>query len=88
MGARTDMDNDFDPEKYGMLFCLECNGNGKLLSDSEDIEICPKCGGFGFIKKENSKSIINKPQENRSRLSALRNTECLSKPPFSKIPQI
>jgi hypothetical protein len=66
-GVRTDMDNDFDPEKYGMLFCLKCDGNGKLLSDSEDIEICPKCGGFGFIKKEkdpdkkeNSKCIISK----------------------------
>jgi len=46
------MDNDFDPERYGMLFCVECNGNGKLLNDSEGTEICPKCGGFGFIKKE------------------------------------
>ena len=46
------MDNTFDPEKYGMLFCLECNGNGKLLNDPENIEVCPKCGGFGFIKKE------------------------------------
>jgi hypothetical protein len=42
----------FDPEKYGMLFCLECNGNGKLLNECEDIEVCSKCGGFGFIKKE------------------------------------
>jgi len=46
------MDDNFDPEKYGMLFCLECNGNGKLLNDSEDIEICAICGGFGFIIKE------------------------------------
>jgi rRNA maturation endonuclease Nob1 len=61
------MDNNFDPERYGMLFCFECSGNGKLLNDSEDIEICPKCGGFGFIKKEKdpdkkkeSNPIINK----------------------------
>ncbi len=46
------MDDNFDPKRYGMLFCLECNGNGKLATDSEDIQICPKCGGFGFIKKE------------------------------------
>jgi hypothetical protein len=50
MGA--DMNNHFDPEKYGMLLCMECDGNGKLLSDSEDVAVCPKCGGFGFIKKE------------------------------------
>ncbi len=46
------MDDPFDPEKYGMLFCIECKGNGKLLNDSEGYEICPKCGGFGFIRKE------------------------------------
>jgi len=61
------MDDNFDPERYGMLFCLECDGNGKLLNDSEDTEICPQCGGFGFIKKEkepdkkkNSKVILKK----------------------------
>jgi len=50
-----------------MLFCFECDGNGKLLNDSEDTEICQKCGGFGFIRKEkeperkkHSKPIINK----------------------------
>jgi rRNA maturation endonuclease Nob1 len=60
------MDNNFDPERYGMHFCFECSGNGKLFNDSEDIEICPKCGGFGFIKKEtdsdkikDSKLILN-----------------------------
>jgi phage FluMu protein Com len=51
-GVRTEMDRTFDPEKYGMLFCFECNGNGKLLTDSGGIEVCPRCGGFGFIKKE------------------------------------
>ena len=61
------MDDNFDPKRYGMLFCLECNGNGKLLTDSDDIQICPKCGGFGFVKKENepdkkkdSSTILNK----------------------------
>ncbi|HUL30877.1 MAG TPA: hypothetical protein VLZ03_10545 [Thermodesulfobacteriota bacterium] len=46
------MENHFDPEKYGMRFCIECDGNGKLLIDSRDVEVCPKCGGFGYIKKE------------------------------------
>ncbi len=61
------MVDKFDPKKYGMLFCLECDGNGKLLTDSDDIQICPKCGGFGFVKKENepdkkkdSGTILNK----------------------------
>ncbi|OGQ12580.1 MAG: hypothetical protein A2026_22645 [Deltaproteobacteria bacterium RBG_19FT_COMBO_46_12] len=51
-GIKTEMDESFDPEKYGMLSCIECEGNGKLLNEFEDIEICPRCGGFGFIKKE------------------------------------
>jgi PHP family Zn ribbon phosphoesterase len=41
-----------DPKKYGMVSCYECNGNGKLLNDPENMEVCPRCGGFGFIKKE------------------------------------
>jgi RecJ-like exonuclease len=35
-----------------MLFCFECKGHGRVLNHSEDLEICPKCGGLGFIKKE------------------------------------
>jgi DnaJ-class molecular chaperone len=35
-----------------MLPCIECDGNGKLLNESEEVEVCPSCGGFGFIKKE------------------------------------
>jgi DnaJ-class molecular chaperone len=54
------MDNHFDPEKYGMLFCIECDGNGKMPNDSEDLEVCPKCGGFGFIKKEKEESPVHK----------------------------
>jgi RecJ-like exonuclease len=46
------MEKPFDPEKYGMLSCIECDGNGKLINESEDIEVCPRCGGFGFVKKE------------------------------------
>ncbi len=46
------MDDHFDPKRYGMLLCLKCKGNGRLLVDSDNIQICPKCGGFGFVKKE------------------------------------
>ena len=49
---RKGMDKAFDPEKYGMVICYECNGNGKLLNDPENMEVCPRCGGFGFIRKE------------------------------------
>ena len=59
----VNMDNHFDPEKYGMLLCIECDGNGKLLNDSEDIEVCQKCGGFGFIKKEEGS---NRRRESKS----------------------
>ena len=68
------MDNTFDPEKYGMLFCFKCNGNGKLLNDSEDIEVCPKCGGFGFIKKRGGpikKRIVSPSFTNGNKLSDL-----------------
>lgn len=60
-------DKTFHPEKYGMFSCNECNGNGKLVNEFEDIEVCPRCGGFGFVKKEedpdkkrDSKSVTNK----------------------------
>jgi DnaJ-class molecular chaperone len=46
------MDKSFNPERYGMLPCNECDGSGKLLNEFEDVEVCPRCGGFGFIKKE------------------------------------
>lgn len=51
-GIETEMDKAFDPEKYGMLPCIECNGNGKLFNESGEVEVCRRCGGFGFVKKE------------------------------------
>jgi len=42
----------FDPQKYGMVFCLGCNGSGKLLKDDGFQDICLECGGFGFVKRE------------------------------------
>ena len=41
----------FDPEKYGMLFCPQCNGYGKSLKNSNNIRVCTGCGGFGLVRK-------------------------------------
>jgi DnaJ-class molecular chaperone len=40
----------FNPEKYGMAACQHCNSNGYIQNPKR--QCCPKCGGFGFIKKE------------------------------------
>ena len=47
-----------DPEKYGMLFCPYCKGSGKSFTDTEGINVCKTCGGFGLIiKKKETKSV-------------------------------
>jgi DnaJ-class molecular chaperone len=40
----------FDPERYSMIFCPECNGRGKIFKDIKEFEVCMVCGGFGLIK--------------------------------------
>lgn len=40
----------FNPEKYGMVVCPDCKSNGYVWNPER--QSCPKCGGFGFIKKE------------------------------------
>ena len=64
MGQGTEMGNDnredrsgasirnknFNPEKYGMVVCQDCKGNGYVEKPKR--QCCSKCGGFGFIKKE------------------------------------
>ena len=40
----------FSPEKYGMVICPCCNSHGYIQNPER--QCCPKCGGFGFIKKE------------------------------------
>jgi DnaJ-class molecular chaperone len=47
------------PEKYGMIFCPQCNGLGKLLRSGEGPEVCMVCGGFGAIKVPEKKSNSN-----------------------------
>lgn len=44
------MGEKFAPEKYGMMFCPDCDGQGRICSH-DDVEVCQHCGGFGFIRK-------------------------------------
>jgi hypothetical protein len=39
-----------NPEKYGMLICPVCCGKGFIKGPKR--QACPKCRGFGLIKKE------------------------------------
>ena len=53
----------FEPKEYGMIICTCCNGHGYIQNPER--QCCPKCGGFGFVKKEaeedmNSSPIIGK----------------------------
>ena len=41
-----------NPEKIGMVRCLRCNGKGSFLKSAGQKEVCEKCGGFGYLKKE------------------------------------
>jgi uncharacterized OB-fold protein len=43
-----------NPEKYGMLACPDCKSKGYVGYPKR--RCCPKCGGFGFIKKEKGAS--------------------------------
>ena len=48
----------FDPEKYGILRCPDCKGKGKFPIGPDDFIVYSRCGGNGFIKKEE-----NAPEE-------------------------
>jgi hypothetical protein len=47
----TVMDESFDPERYGMVYCPVCKGSGKLFDGVEEEAVCKACGGFGLVKK-------------------------------------
>jgi len=38
------------PEKYGMVYCSNCNGLGKFLTNANKLNVCITCGGFGAIR--------------------------------------
>jgi DnaJ-class molecular chaperone len=46
------MDKIFNPEKYGIEFCPECEREGKLPKNPDGYSICLRCGGSGVVKKE------------------------------------
>ncbi len=48
----------FEPEKYGAVICPCCNNHGYIQNPER--QFCPKCGGFGFVKRE--------PEENMNPL--------------------
>jgi len=45
------MDKIFDLGEHQMTMCQVCDGYG-LIRSPDDVKVCPNCGGFGFIKKE------------------------------------
>ncbi len=46
------MSKTLDPEKYNMAICPVCDGKGRLPKHPRGFDVCTKCGGFGFVKKE------------------------------------
>jgi len=45
----------FNPGRYGMVVCKYCNSTGYIQHPKR--QCCPKCGGFGFIKREAEKDM-------------------------------
>ena len=46
------MGKNFYPENYGLLFCPNCKGKGKLPKNPDGFIVCSRCGGSGVVKKE------------------------------------
>jgi DnaJ-class molecular chaperone len=61
----------FNPQKYNMVFCPVCNGEGKILKDPGGFDVCLKCGGFGFVKREPEKDMNTSPIIERGERSPL-----------------
>jgi len=45
----------FEPKKYGMSICSSCNGDGYI--ENPERQCCPKCGGFGLVKREPEENV-------------------------------
>ena len=54
--SKTKVGREFNPNKYGMIFCPNCSGSGRSFADAQGVNVCKVCGGFGFIKKEDKNS--------------------------------
>lgn len=57
---RTMIGGRLNPEKYGTIFCPNCDGSGKSFADPKGDNVCKVCGGFGLIKKQEKSSILDK----------------------------
>jgi rRNA maturation endonuclease Nob1 len=49
---RTKINERFNPEEYGMIFCPDCSGSGRSFTDPKGVNVCKVCGAFGLIKNE------------------------------------
>jgi DnaJ-class molecular chaperone len=57
---RTALAKIFKPEKYGMVFCPDCKGKGKLPQNPDGFNVCSRCGGNGLVIKKFLKRIEDK----------------------------
>ena len=57
---KTVMGRRFIPDRYSMIFCPNCSGSGKSLTDLKGDNVCKVCGGFGLIKKQEKAFILDK----------------------------
>ena len=48
-----------ESEKYGMVLCPCCNGVGYI--QNLERQCCPKCGGFGLVKREVQEDMNTSP---------------------------
>jgi hypothetical protein len=55
----------FNPERYGMIFCPQCNGRGKIFKTIKEFEVYTACGGFGLIKIPREKPVDEESDEGR-----------------------
>jgi len=58
-GGASIRNKSFDPARYDMEVCPECQGGGYIQNSER--KCCPKCGGFGFVKKESERDINISP---------------------------
>ncbi len=49
---RVNVLHEFSPEKYGMMFCPICYGDGKTSHNEGEESVCTFCGGFDWIRRE------------------------------------
>ncbi len=62
---KKDLCQRFSPEKYGMIYCPECNGRGKIFKNVREFEVCIDCGGFGLIKAPRKEPLDEESDEGR-----------------------